>query len=62
MERCVWKSVSGVEMDDISGEKETERGNSWLREWEEKRKQESKNRRITQKEIIQGVDSVRSEE
>lgn len=48
MERCVWKSISNVEMDDIIGEKEAERGNRWLREWEEKWKKEGRNRRIAQ--------------
>ncbi|TGZ50545.1 Uncharacterized protein DBV15_12707, partial [Temnothorax longispinosus] len=55
MERCVWKSTSRVVLDDIIGEKETEGGYRWLKEWEDKRKEESRNRRVAQSQVGQGV-------
>lgn len=35
LECCVWRSDRRVEMDDIVGERETEGGYVWLKEWEE---------------------------
>lgn len=45
LERCSWKSSSMVEIEDILGEKETEQGNRWLREWKGKRKEVEKQKR-----------------
>ncbi|XP_024874756.1 uncharacterized protein LOC112456453 [Temnothorax curvispinosus] len=55
MERCVWKSTSRVVLDDIIGEKETEGSYRWLKEREDKKKEESRNRRVAQSQVGQGV-------
>ncbi|XP_024884387.1 uncharacterized protein LOC112462700 [Temnothorax curvispinosus] len=33
MKQCAWKSTNRVVLDDIIGEKETEEGHRWLKEW-----------------------------
>lgn len=48
LEPCSWKSDSRAEIEDILSEKETERGNRWLRDWEGKRKNTEKKRREDQ--------------